>query len=498
MKKLLFLFLLLSPTLGATQVLPSSYSEDEIRQMNLEYERLIKEWDVVLPPIVRPIRPTMYNMQEGNWANQWLGTSEHHQQLLSRLKTPVLYFILDTAPKFTNSYLDDFAWNELGKSFTGEEELVDGHGHGHHVAGCIGAINGEQPLGVGRAGVLKGKFKAVPVEVLNDSGAGSYGWITEGVYYALETWQARKEEYPVGIINMSLGGGGSNPQLDQALKAAKDAGMIVLVAAGNTYREGLQYPGSSPHTYAVGSIDSDGRKSNFSSWGDGLWVVAPGRSILSTYPDNQLAVASGTSMATPIQAGIVGLAASIHGGPAAEKLMRAIETLTTDIEPDGWDKETGFGYSYIRQILEYDFDGQPDPPAPEPSPTKKSNRIEVVLPGPYTISYQAGKGRFKDITLKNLHISFRTKGYSQDVLPEVFDEVEKFFQGRGMTLTKKADDLRAGYWAGKFLSIHLKKHNFRRVRWIDAIVIGSGVHGVTDQPPLIDLFNVSRRATFKL
>lgn len=86
---------------------------------------------------------------------------------------------------------------EFLKDFSGEDKLVDGQGHGTHVAGTIGSATW---------GVAK-KTKLFAVKVLDSSGSGSNSAVIAGIQYVLQDAQLRKDECPKGIVsNMSLGG----------------------------------------------------------------------------------------------------------------------------------------------------------------------------------------------------------------------------------------------------------------------------------------------------
>ncbi len=186
----------------------------------------------------------------------------------------------------------------VGESAGTDNGGEDGHGHGTHVAGTIGAIAD----GSGVAGVAPG-VGIHGVRVLDDDGSGTYGDIIAGLEYVLT-------QPSIGVVNMSLGGAGdpsSNTMFEDAIQALLDAGVVVVIAAGNSEADTA---GFIPAGYDLGIVVSaydayggDNGFAYFSNYGDAVDITAPGVTITSTYPDDDYAALSGTSMACPHVAG---------------------------------------------------------------------------------------------------------------------------------------------------------------------------------------------------
>jgi serine protease len=145
----------------------------------------------------------------------------------------------------------------------------DRNGHGTFVAGTIAETTNNR---YGLTG-LAFAAKIMPVRVLNSEGEGDASTIAEGVMFAVE--------HGAKVINMSLefspGVTASDiPELMRALRYAYRHNVVVVAAAGNEGRAGVDYPAKAPHVIAVGASTEHGCLAGYSNDGPGLALVAPG------------------------------------------------------------------------------------------------------------------------------------------------------------------------------------------------------------------------------
>lgn len=215
----------------------------------------------------------------------------------------------------------------------------DDVGHGTHVAGIIGAeVNNLE----GIAGMTWNN-PILPVKVLDSTGAGTSYSVAEGVIWATD--QGAK------VINLSLGNYADGAFLHDAIKYAYDRDVVLVAATGNDNTSQPGYPAAYPEVFAVSATNQDNTKASYSNYGDYVDVVAPGTSIASTYPDNQYAALSGTSMAGPHVSALAGLIRSINPSLKNTEVYDIMRQSATDLGGNGRDNLFGYGEIDVERAL---------------------------------------------------------------------------------------------------------------------------------------------------
>jgi serine protease len=238
--------------------------------------------------------------------------------------------VIDTGVSSKGEDLEQSRFVEGYNFVKNNKDATDDHGHGTHVAGTIAQTTNN---GKGVAGIAP-EAKIMPLKVLNKNGFGNLADIAEAI-----KWSA---DHGAHVINMSLGGGGRNQVMEDAVKYAQKKGVVVVAAAGNENRNKASFPAYYKGVVSVASYGPDGKRAFYSNYGDGVRISAPGGSdragkghkgkilqeTITGYEWFQ-----GTSMASPHVAGV---AALIHsaGVKDADKIIDILYKSARKVDSD--------------------------------------------------------------------------------------------------------------------------------------------------------------------
>ncbi|MEO6656150.1 MAG: S8 family serine peptidase [Pyrinomonadaceae bacterium] len=229
----------------------------------------------------------------------------------------------ENVPAYTDDELGTF--NDLN-GYNGTDKLtdpMDDNGHGTHCAGIIGA---EGDNGIGISGINQ-KVKIMPLKFLGRGGFGSTGDAIEAINYAIDR---KKHGVNVRIISASWGSTSKSKALEDTIRAAGDAGILFVAAAGNDGSNNdsrAHYPSNYdlPNIISVAALDRNDQLAGFSNFGvKTVHVAAPGKDILSTWLNDGYREASGTSMATPYVSGVGALIIANEPGISMANLRKRI------------------------------------------------------------------------------------------------------------------------------------------------------------------------------
>jgi len=366
----------------------------------------------------------------------------------------VSVYVLDTGIRFSH---DEFGGRASHGFSAFDCDGVDRQGHGTHVAGTVGG----SVYGVAKNSLLIG------VKVLDDDGSGTTAGVIDGM-----DWVAANHVEPA-VANMSLGGG-SSEAIDDAVERMYNAGVPVIVAAGNGNRAGRAQsacdysPAGAPRAYTIGATTSTDAKASYSNYGDCVDLFAPGSSITSAWigSDSDINTISGTSMSSPHVAGAAALFLEYNSDATAQQVYDAISANSTKDIVTSSNTEN----NHLLYTLGFG-DGSSEDPDPDPvavtgvsvSPTSASIEVNETVELTATVSPEDATN--KDVTWSSNSTSVATVS-STGIVTGV---------GEGSaTITVTTDD--GGYTATSSIT-----------------VTDSGDGEVGDNPPTIETFNVSAR-----
>ena len=285
-----------------------------------------------------------------------------HPDLINKI-VPGFDFILDAAASADGQ--SDGIKGDIDSDPTDPgdgEPNADSSFHGTHVAGTIAA---ETNNGVGVAGV-GWNVNVMPLRVIGPGGGTSYD-VEQAILFAARlpndsgTLPARKAD----VINLSLGGPVGEDATPDAYLRARDAGVIIVAAAGNENSAAPTYPASyDDAVISVSAVDPNKDKAFYSNFGCYVDVAAPGGDesqntngdniadgVMSTQGSDvstltyTYGIKQGTSMATPHIAGVAALMKSVYSNLTPAEFNRALRSgiLTQDLGATGRDDVFGHG-----------------------------------------------------------------------------------------------------------------------------------------------------------
>ena len=289
--------------------------------------------------------------ETGGTINQWYlgntsaGThaeSAWNSLLQSSQGDKVKVAVIDTGVKLDHGDLADNILTNKCVTFNGGEKLAfdaldgsdDEDGHGTHVCGLIAATVNDDNYGM--KGVANDRAELFVIDASLKNGGFTSQDLVLSINYASEN---------ADVINISIGGLYKDYVQERTIQTVSENGTLVVCASGNFNSELSESPGDSSAAVSVMSHGANGDKSSFSDFGVYKDISAPGSNIVSTYiggnenVDNY-AYVSGTSMASPLVAGIAALIKSEDDSLNSRELKNYLYTSSGN---RSFDNSSGFG-----------------------------------------------------------------------------------------------------------------------------------------------------------
>ena len=257
--------------------------------------------------------------------------------------------IIDTGVDTTHVDLESnigLRYNTETGSSSYQINYQDNYAHGTHCAGIAAAVKDNN---IHIAGVAP-DAKIISISNTLKGTTNSRLKRADGIIWAYQ--------HGADIISNSWISSTYHAAIDEAIHEAfrygrQGKGCVIVFATGNGYDSNIDYPACSNDTIlAVGAIRHDGIRADFSNYGAGLDILAPGFNIYSTFPGNRTLVDSGTSMACPHVAGVAALILERNSELTVSQVNSIICSNAKKVQginfnvtkPDGlWNEEYGYG-----------------------------------------------------------------------------------------------------------------------------------------------------------
>ena len=220
---------------------------------------------------------------------------------------------------------------------------MDTTGHGTAVQNII--LSNEESTATESVAKENQGISMYSLKVLDEENQAPISRVTAAIHWCIEN--------DIDIINMSFGTLVPSEILEQAIKEAADAGILMIAAVGNGGEASgstVEYPAAFSEVVGVGSVNQNMEVSDFSSKGEEVELVAPGENVPVSIPWGYYGVNSGTSFAAPHVTAVAGLLWAQDKGKSAED----IRSLLRASAKGGWEEyQAGNGmvdYSYASKI----------------------------------------------------------------------------------------------------------------------------------------------------
>jgi subtilisin family serine protease len=214
-------------------------------------------------------------------------------------------------------------------SYANSSDTSDAYGHGTEVAGAAGALTNNAQ---GVAGVAGGA-PIMPVRVTDAAGRATAASIASGILWAAD--------HGARVVNISFGAVAGNATIRSAAEYAFNHGTLVVAASGNCAC--VDPTPENPFILSVAATDESDSPAYFSSVGPFVDLSAPGNNILTTARFGLYTTDSGTSLASPVVAGVAALMFAANPALTPALAVQMLEATVVDPGGNGYDQSLGYG-----------------------------------------------------------------------------------------------------------------------------------------------------------
>jgi len=290
----------------------ASALEADLEQNAADYDDLSGNYVFTSPPTpTKEQRAALNQIPFGNDALGFIGATGDRSQWGRGVTIAVLDTGVAADPTFGRGRLSAL---DIGFGTTPGKAADDGHGTS--VASLAGGMSPD-------AGGVAPDAALLSIRVTDATGASDIFTISRAIVAAVDAGAQ--------VVNVSMGGYGTNAALTNAITYALDHGAVVVAAAGNDQAAQLNWPAADPRVISVGAVDKAEQQVSFSNSGVQLQLTAPGLGVQTAWLDGQRADVDGTSASAPLVSGAI--AALVSQNPTLTPAQAA--QLLTQTASDG-------------------------------------------------------------------------------------------------------------------------------------------------------------------
>ncbi len=304
----------------------------EVKEKLNQYKLLV--WDETLFDYVKTFNDPKLKDNNANWYLNAININKAWEQTTGNKQ--IVIAVIDNGFDLNHPELKGKAvkaYNVIDKS---TDVSPSKQNHGTHVASTIVATGNNNQ---GLVGICP-DCTFMPIKVEDQNGKMSNTYIIDAILYAIKN--------KADVVNLSLGMQipiGVNIPLeeqkeyinsnakdeeefwDDLFNYANEKNVTCVLAAGNSnIMTGVDPFQRAKNTIKVGAINNNLNKANFSNFGPSTTIYAPGTKIFGAKPGNSYETLQGTSMASPIIAGFVGLLKSKNKNISVEEIERILNS----------------------------------------------------------------------------------------------------------------------------------------------------------------------------
>jgi thermitase len=214
-------------------------------------------------------------------------------------------------------------------TYDGNNDTSDIYGHGTKIAGVMGAQS-DNSLGVTS---ISWSSPIMPIRVTDASLIFYYSVIADGIAWAAD--------HGAKVINVSIAGVAASSTVTSAASYARSKGAVVIAAAGNCGC--FDSTPANSNIISVSATDGSDNLASFSSQGNYVDIAAPGVGIYTTTLGGGYGAPSGTSVASPVVAGVVALMMSANPTLKPSEIETLLKSAAENFGAVGYDTAYGHG-----------------------------------------------------------------------------------------------------------------------------------------------------------